>query len=254
MRLPAVGQNSRRKALAAAATVRHAWGRLGPVAPIAAGAALLPLLGGLAIYGRLGAIAGWLRTGWASSAPLLCVALFSLTGGLAILPTYAISVLCGWSFGFTIGLAATLCSFFGAAIVGYAFTAAADRGRALTVVEEQPKWSAIRRAVATGRPAKLTAVVTLVRLAPVTPFSFTSIVMAALRVPVLPYVVGTMLGMAPRAVLVTYFASQMGEAAKPGGCGGGAWFWSTALAATVACVWGFAWVGRRGLRRLAVTT
>ena len=224
--------------------------RLGPTAALAIAAALLPVLGGITLYGRLGGIAAWLRSG-ATSAALLCVAAFAVTGGLAVVPTYAMSVVCGWSFGFTIGLGATLGSFLGAALIGYAIAAAADGGRALALVCESPRWLAIHRALSTGSFAKLTAVVAMVRLAPVTPFSLTSTAMAALRVPVLPYAAGTLLGMAPRAVVVTYFASRMTTPAGRTIAGGGPWFLVVALAATLAVVWALAWLGRQGLARLA---
>jgi len=204
-------------------------------------------MGGIALYGRLGALAAWLRSG-ATSVPLLCAAGLAVTGGLAIVPTYAMSVLCGWAFGFTVGLAATLCSFLGAALIGYAISAAADGGRVMAIVGETGKWSALHRALATGSTTKLTAVVALIRLAPVTPFSLTSTAMAAFRVPVLPYVAGTLLGMTPRAVVVTFFASRL--AAPDANLSSSPWFVASALAATLASVWLLAWVGRRGLARL----
>ena len=180
--------------------------------------------------------------------PLLCVAFFAATGGLAVLPTYAMSVVCGWAFGFSVGLAATLCSILGAALIGYALAAIADGGRVMAVVHESPKWRGVHSALASGGAAKVTAVVALVRLAPVTPFCLTSTVMAALRVPLLPYAIGTLLGMAPRAVLVTFFASRMMDGDRS--VQNGPWFWSAALTTTLACIWSLAWVGRHALARL----
>src|SRR5205085_863000 len=83
--------------------------------------------------------------------------------------------------------------------------------------------------------------------APVTPFSLTSTAMAALRVPVLPYAAGTLLGMLPRAAVVTYFASRMttADVRSPGG----PWFVAAALVATLAIVWVLAWLGRQGRAR-----
>lgn len=238
-------------AVAAVARWRDVARRLGPAGPLALVTAVLPIITGAALYGRLGAFAVWLRSG-AASAPLLCIAVFATTGGLAIVPTYAMSVLCGWAFGFALGLGATLCSFVGAALIGYAITAAADGGRVMEVVGETPKWRAVHRALSTGNYAKLTAVVAMIRLAPVTPFALANTALAAFRVPMLPYLAGTLLGMAPRAVVVTFFASRMATSgARPTA---GPWLFGCALAATAAFVWGMAWVGRRGLaRRMAET-
>ena len=231
---------------------RHVLRRLGPSGALAAITALFPLLGGAALYGRLGDLAAWLRSG-AGAAPLLCVAVFALAGGVAIMPTYAMSVVCGWAFGFTVGLGTTLCCFLGAALISYAIAAAADRGRTMDLISEVPQWRAMHRALARGTSAKLTAVVALIRLAPVTPFSLTSTAMGAFRVPLLPYLAGTLLGMAPRAVVVTYFASQLSpsSAMTSSPLGSGPWFLLLALATTVTCVCGMAWLGRRGLARIA---
>src|SRR4051812_32402665 len=83
----------------ATARCRDLTRRLGPVGPLAIVTAVLPVIGGIVLYGRLSALAAWLRSG-AAAAPLLCVLLFAVTGGLAVVPTYAMSVLCGWAFGF----------------------------------------------------------------------------------------------------------------------------------------------------------
>jgi uncharacterized membrane protein YdjX (TVP38/TMEM64 family) len=115
------------------------------------------------------------------------------------------------------------------------------------VIGQTPRWLTVHRALSTGSAAKVTAVVALVRLAPLTPFPLTNTAMAALRVPVLPYALGTLLGMAPRAIVVTYLASRMTTADARSASG--PWFVAGALAMTVVSVWALAWVGRRGLAR-----
>ena len=73
---------------------------LGPMAPLAAVAAALPGVGALVLYGRLGPIAAWLRE-HPSAGPIVCAAAFGIAGGVALVPTYALSALSGWSFGTT---------------------------------------------------------------------------------------------------------------------------------------------------------
>jgi uncharacterized membrane protein YdjX (TVP38/TMEM64 family) len=223
--------------------------RFGPAALLAVLTSLLPILGGAALYGRLGAVAAWLRSA-TSAASLMCAAVFAVACGVAIVPTYVVSLVSGWAFGFTVGLGATLLSFLGAALIGYGVTAAADRGRAMTVVREmRGRWIAVHRTLATGSATQIAAVVAMVRLMPLTPFSLTNTAMAALRVPLLPYAVGTLLGMAPRAVVVTFAASRLATA--DASTGPAPWMFAAAAAVMVATIWAFAWVGRQGLARLA---
>jgi uncharacterized membrane protein YdjX (TVP38/TMEM64 family) len=86
-----------------------------------------------------------------------------LAGGVALIPTYAMSALCGWSFGFPVGLTATLCGFVAAALVGFLLGRLADGGHALALMDEKPTWRAIRAALATGGFGKEVLVVALVR-------------------------------------------------------------------------------------------
>jgi uncharacterized membrane protein YdjX (TVP38/TMEM64 family) len=150
--------------------------RLGRLGPLAIAASVLPGVGALVLYGRLGVIAPWLRD-HPSLGPFLCAGAFAMAGGAALVPTYALSALCGWSFGFPVGLAATLCGFVAAALVGYVLGRVTDGGR--TLLAEMPKWRAIREALATGGFGKEVLVITL---APVAPFALSNVVMAAVRV------------------------------------------------------------------------
>jgi hypothetical protein len=54
---------------------------------------------------------------------VLYLAAFAVLGGLALLPTYAQSLLGGWAFGFAGGLPVVLAGFAGAALVNYAIAA-----------------------------------------------------------------------------------------------------------------------------------
>lgn len=182
--------------------------RLGPAGPLALAAAVLPMVGGLVVYGRLAVLGPWLRS-HPSAGPFLCAGVFALAGGLALVPTYAMSTLCGWSFGFTTGVAATLGGYLGAALLAYVLGGAAERGHVMRLVDGAPKWRAVHRALTRGRLHKVVLVVALVRLAPFAPFSLTNLVMASMRVPLPAYAAGTVLGMAPRTALIVFAASRL---------------------------------------------
>lgn len=222
--------------------------RLGPVGPLAVAASVLPGVGGLVLYGRLGVVAPWLRD-HPSVGPVLCAGVFALAGGVALVPTYAMSVLCGWAFGIGVGLTATLTGFLSAALVGYALGRAADGGRVLSVVGGMPKWRAVRDALASGGFGKEVLVIGLVRLAPVAPFSLTNLVMAAAQVRALPYAIGTVLGMAPRTAVLVFAASRVATADAP--LAEEPWLLAAGAVATAAVVLTLGWIGKKGLAQVA---
>ena len=69
--------------------------RLGRLGPTAAATAFLPPIGFLILLGTMNQSAPWLQSHGALGV-VLFVAAFSVLGGLALLPTYAPSVLGGW--------------------------------------------------------------------------------------------------------------------------------------------------------------
>lgn len=220
--------------------------RIGPAGPLAVAACVMPGIGALVLYQRLGAAAAWLRD-HNHLGPVACAATFGLLGGVALLPTYALSLVCGWSFGFGPGLVTTLAGFLAAALLGYGLARNADQGRVMRVVEESPKLRALHTTFATGGVGKVVVTVGLVRLAPVAPFSLTNLAMAAMRIHPVPYAVGTLLGMAPRTALLVYAASRLSSVdAKPSE---EPMHYIAGAVATVLATVALGWIGKKGLER-----
>src|SRR5262245_6005004 len=91
--------------------------RLGPAGPWAVVATILPPVGAVCLLGIVALLAPSLREHrWA---PLACVIGFAFLGGLSVLPTYAMSIVVGWSFGIAIGFPTALAAQVGAAVVAY---------------------------------------------------------------------------------------------------------------------------------------
>ena len=220
--------------------------RLGPAGPLAAAATFMPGIGTLLLYHRLGPVAAWLRE-HTEVGPVACAATFALLGGCALLPTYALSLVCGWSVGFGAGLVTTLAGFVAAALVGYALARVVDRGRVMGVVNESPKFRSVHGALARGSAEKVIGTVALVRLAPVAPFSLTNLAMAAMGVHPLPYAIGTLLGMAPRTALLVYAASRLSSVdASPEE---DPLLYAAGISATVVATVTLGWMGKKALER-----
>jgi uncharacterized membrane protein YdjX (TVP38/TMEM64 family) len=204
-------------------------------------------VGAFLLYGRLGVVAPWLREN-PLIGPVICAAAFGLAGGVALVPTYALSALCGWSFGFWIGLAGALSGFLLAAMVGYFLGRAVDAGRVNAALAEKPKAQAVQTALASRSVGKVLLVVTLVRLAPISPFSLTNLILAAAQVRPVPYAMGTLLGMAPRTAVVVYAASHLSSVDAP--MAQSPWWYITGALATIMAVAILTWIGKAALARV----
>ena len=244
---PCLAATSTATPLSLVRRTRRFFSRLGPVGPLALGASVLPGLGSLLLYGRLGVVAPWLRE-HSFIGPVLCACAFGVAGGVALVPTYALSALCGWCFGFRVGLTATLGGFLAAALVGYVIGRVADGGRTLAAVGEMPKWRAVRASLASGGFGKEVLVVALVRLAPVAPFSLTNLVMAAAQVRPLAYATGTVCGMAPRTAVLVFAASRLSSVDEP--LAQEPWLLAAGALATVVVVMALGWIAKKGLAQV----
>lgn len=181
--------------------------RLGPTSFLAAGALFLPPLGSIALFATMGTTGPWLKSHGEFGIAMYILA-FALLGGFALLPTYAQSALGGFAFGISIGIPAALMGFVGGAMIGYEIARRASGDRVMKLLNEKPKWRAVRDALAGPLDEKgaakghsflkTTGLVALLRLPPNSPFALTNLVMASVQVPRLPYLLGTLLGMAPR--------------------------------------------------------
>lgn len=184
--------------------------RLGPASLLAAGALLLPPVGGILILTYMDTIARWFDA-HPGAGPWIYAAAFALFAGLALLPTYAQSILGGWAFGVVVGFPAALCGFVGGAVLGYAVARPTASERVTTLIREHPKWQAVRDALVGGSFWKTLGIVTLLRLPPNSPFALTNLVLASVRVPLPIYVIATAVGMSPRTFAAVWLGAALHE-------------------------------------------
>lgn len=231
--------------------------RLGPASVLAVIASVMPAIGGILLLVFIGSIGAYLR-GHGDLGVVIYTAGFIVLSGLALLPTYAQAILGGWAFGFATGLPAALGGFFGGSLIGYEVARRFASERAMRVLDEHPKWMAVRDAlVGEGEGAgfwRTLGIVSLLRLPPNSPFALTNLVMASVRVPRAAFALGTLIGMAPRTAVVLYMATLIqGEiskdalrAAKPW------WFFPVAVVMMLAVLAVIYLIGKHALERVVV--
>lgn len=231
------------------------FGRAGPAALIAA---LLPAIGGFVLLGSMPVVGPRLaELGGIGIA--LYIAVFALTSGFAILPTYAQAALGGWAFGPVVGTLAALGGFIGGSLVGYTTARAVAGDDALAPIRARPKWNAVYEAFVSPEQtlaAKLRTlgIVTLIRVPPNSPFALTNLLMSSAKVPIPAFLLGTAVGMLPRTALVVWIGSSV-EAltkdslndARPG------WLLWVGIGVSVVVLFSLAKIGDSAIRRVSGT-
>ncbi len=187
--------------------LKHIFRRLGPMGPMAIVAASLPAIGGFVVLGTMGPMGAWLRDHGMLGVATFAAA-FAVLAGLALLPTYAQSVLAGWAFGLATGSAAAMAGIAGASLIGYLVARRGAGDRLVKLIDEQPKWRAVYDALIRSGPGRALLTVTLLRIPHNSPFAITNLVMAACRVSPVVYIVGTVVGIAPRTILAVYLGAR----------------------------------------------
>lgn len=181
--------------------------RLGPAGFLALAWTAMPPLGGLLLLAYIGDISAWLKDHQAMGIVLYAV-IFMFSAGFGALPTYSQAMLGGWAFGPVVGFFAAWAGFAGASIVGYTIARTVSRRRVERMIEENAKARAVRDALIGHGVLRTTAIVTLLRVPPNSPFALTNLAMAASGVRLVPYVIGTALGMAPRTFAAVWLAAE----------------------------------------------
>ncbi|MFM7261830.1 MAG: TVP38/TMEM64 family protein [bacterium] len=135
------------------------------------------------------------------------VAVFAISAGLGLLPTYSQAFLGGWVFGMKWGLVGSIMGFTGGAAIGYLFARAVTGDSVDRWIDRHPKGRVIRDALARGSIGRTFFVVTLLRLPPSSPFAMTNYALGATRVPFWLAMVATPIGMLPRTAVVCFLAA-----------------------------------------------
>ncbi|MEX2220067.1 MAG: VTT domain-containing protein [Phycisphaerales bacterium] len=192
----------------------HSWEllrRLGPAAWGAALAVLLPGAGIFLVYAYSREIAAFVASlgPWA---PILYILLCGAAAGLAVFPTWVQAVLAGFIFGPTLGIPAAAAVAVGAcgvgSLVGYGLGRAISQHRVRRLIDEEPRWRAVRDALVGSGFWRTAGIVALLRV-PTTPFALTNFVLASVETALAPYLLGTVVGIAPRTIAAAVIGSHL---------------------------------------------
>jgi uncharacterized membrane protein YdjX (TVP38/TMEM64 family) len=213
-------------------------------------ATVWPIVGTVVTASAAPFLAPWLRAQGPAGLAYF-VAAIAVLGAVAFAPTYATSVVAGWTFGFRAGFPAVLAGTVVGAAACYAVARRVAGERVAATFHDHPKWEHVRRALVESGASKTLWLVALLRLSPVLPFGTTNVLLATTGVRVPTYVAGTLLGLAPRTGLVTLAAAGAGRLDLSL-----AESWpavALGMSATALCIVLFAVAGKRALDRATRT-
>lgn len=213
--------------------------------------ALGPALGGLAALTVAYTHADALREGGLAVFAMLWIGGASACG-LALLPTHVLSLLCGWAFGLPAGLLVVLTAVTLGAPLGYVLSRRLAGPGVMAVISRNPRGAAVCEAIAQSSRPRAFVLVGLLRLSPVVPYGSTNVLAAVFAVPMLPFLLGTFLGLAPRAAAVVLLGAGLEQLDSETSVS--PWLWGLGIAATVLALVVMSWAGKRALIRLSAET
>jgi uncharacterized membrane protein YdjX (TVP38/TMEM64 family) len=174
---------------------------------------VVPLFMGAYLLSQIATLTEWFRADGLRG-PVAFAAGYAICCGAGLLPTYAPSIAAGWIFGPFVGFPVCVAGYLGGSTLGFGLSRLAARGGQLAAwIDHWPRAAVIRRALVEERASRTALLVGLLRLSPSCPFSATNLAMAGAGVRYPLFIVGTVLGMAPRtlaAVIISHLAAQQG--------------------------------------------
>ncbi len=184
--------------------------RLGPAAVLGVLWAVLPGVLGVTLFVVYRQeVSDWLQAQGVAEGSVIYIGAFMLAAGLGLLPTWVQAVIGGYAFGLWAGFGAAWAGFTGAALIGFVVTRLVAGRRVEREIESHAKAKAVRDALVGAGWLRTTGIVALVRAPFNSPFSLMNLTLCAAETPLSAYMVGTVVGMAPRTLVYAFMGAGM---------------------------------------------
>lgn len=170
--------------------------------------------------------------------------------GLALLPTHVLSLLCGWAFGLPVGLLVALLGATLGSPLGYVIGKHLAGPAVMQMIARNPRGAAVCEAITRSSPTRAFVLIGLLRLSPVVPYGSTNVLAAVFAVPAVPFILGTFIGLAPRAAAVVFIGAGLERLDSKTSVS--PWLWGIGIAATLAALVVMSWAAKRALDRVVV--
>ncbi len=192
------------------AAVYRSIRELDRMAILGAATAVVPIVNSTMLLVFAATAGNWLRANW-EIGTVIYVLFAWLVCGFALLPTNVIGTLCGWAFGFPLGIGLHMLAIVGAALVSSYVLSPLVGDNLQKFLARHEKAEILHETLLDKSFKRTTLVITLLRLSPAMPFALTNLLMMAARVPLSSFLIGTFVGMLPRSAAVVFFGAGLSE-------------------------------------------
>lgn len=182
--------------------------RLGVLGPVVLFTGLGPLIGAFVLAGTSSMWVDGFRDMGAARIPVFLV-LTAVLAAYSLIPTHASSLLGGMFFGVAHGTAVALLGTLMAAGLGFSTLRFLLRDKALRALSHHPRAQVLHRELGQGHYLRSITLLALIRLSPALPFAATNLLMCTTGMRILPFLIGSLVGMAPRVVAVVWIGSSL---------------------------------------------
>jgi uncharacterized membrane protein YdjX (TVP38/TMEM64 family) len=183
------------------------FGKIGSIAGVTT---VLPIAGSTLLLTFVYQIGPWLQEHqWFGI--FIFVFFMTICCGLALLATNILGIVSGFAFDFQIGVIAHLSGIIGASTLMFLLSKRYASKNFLSIIDRKPKFRAIHNALVNESFFKTLLIITLVRLSPAIPFSLTNFLISATGISFTTFILGTFLGMLPRASALVFVGSSLSE-------------------------------------------
>lgn len=184
--------------------------RLGALGPLAVFAVCGPALGAVLLVTTSGSWFPLLEARGPGAVPWLLLGTV-LLAGLGLIPTHASSLAAGMLFGFSWGSSVALLGTVGAALLGYGLVMRLVGDSLVERLASGVRARAVHAELVGGSATRTALLVALVRLSPAMPFAATNVLLASAGVRLGTFLAGTLLGIAPRVLIVALAGAGLAE-------------------------------------------
>jgi len=183
---------------------------LDKVAILGAATAIVPIVNSTLLLVFAPLAGNWLRENWEIGTVIYVLFAWAACG-FAMLPTNVIGILCGWAFGFPLGICLHISAIVGAALISSYVLSPLVGNNFQQFLANHEKAKILHKSLLDKNFKRTTLVISLLRLSPAMPFALTNLLMTAARVPLSAFLIGTLVGMLPRSAAVVFFGAGLSE-------------------------------------------
>lgn len=183
------------------------FGKLGGIALVTT---FLPIVGSTLLLTVVYQVSPWLQDN-KEIGVVLFVTVMTILSGVALLATNILGIVSGFAFNFQVGIIAQLLGIIGASTVMFLLAKRYASKNFFSTIDQKPKLKAIHNALLNESVFKTLLIITLIRLSPAMPFAVSNFIMSASGISFKTFILGTILGMAPRASAVVFVGSSLSE-------------------------------------------